>query len=106
MTVEPETVEVQSVTYSENGTRTVEINCPHCLLTHEHSWPIDDADIGMRQGHCGNLYDVAVPTWAQDTRYRYGYAKYAYSQPHSIAHTDTTDRDDNAMHVPVNNWEE
>ena len=95
---------VQSVTYSENRTRTIEVICPHCSLTHEHSWPLSDVDIGHRQGHCGKGYDVELPSWANDPRYRMGYAKHHATEPHPVVSTD--DRDDNAIHVPVNNWEE
>ena len=98
------TVTVHAVTYHEVGTRTIEVNCPHCSQLHAHSWPISEATIGYRQGACGKGYDVEFPSWANDPRYRSGYAKYAASQPHPVISAD--DRDDNAMHEYVNNFEE
>jgi hypothetical protein len=97
------TVEVHSVTYFENRTRTFEVECPNCYELHGHSWPLKENVIGLRQGACGELYDVKVPRWANNSRYRFGYAKLAPTE-HALISPDVLD--DNAIDDPANNWEE
>jgi len=33
-------------------TRVVSIACPFCRRTHQHGWPLEAPDVGLRSVHC------------------------------------------------------
>lgn len=102
--------EVLSVTYFEDGHKTVSFACPKCAVLHEHYvWP----DGGLRGGniighfHCNRCSvggEVVLSPWAFDPRHRTGYRRYL--QPTDVLAGGDFGRDDNAMDDPANNWEE
>lgn len=83
------TVSVVSVTYNENGRRTVSFECPGCGALHEdYGWPVGALKAGnvlgfvRCQSSCGTGFDVVIPDWCFDARHRTGYAK--RNGPHSV----------------------
>ena len=83
---------VQAVIRAENGSRYVEIDCPACDDVHSHDWPVGKTIVGYRMSVCGKTpYYIDVPGWAQTHHDLHGYGKRNHL-------------DDNAIHVPANNW--
>lgn len=83
-------VTVSGVTWHENNTRTIEFTCP-CGLVHRMPWAIGYLQIGRRVAPCGAEVDIEIPDWAYGTR--------SYRQPRNSLN-------DNAIHAPLNDWEE
>lgn len=75
-------VKVVSVTYNENGLRTLAVNC-ECGDTHEVAWPKDTIEL-CGELPCGSvLSGVEIPAWCFDPRHRTGFRKYP-QRPHSV----------------------
>lgn len=90
---------VVSVTYREDGLRTLAIACS-CGEGHDVVWP---AGVRALKGElpCGaKLNGVTVPAWAMDPRHRTGYAKRNF--PHTVGEADSAE--DNASGEYEHKW--
>lgn len=47
-------------------TRVVSIACPFCRRTHQHGWPLDAPDVGLRVAHCHRPHGEAARTYRVD----------------------------------------
>lgn len=103
-------VAVRSVTLHEDGTRTVQINCPVCNLQHEHVWPLTDSDIGYRVAGCDPSigYSIQIPEWATHSEnqrsYRNREQSVASQRNASYSRPEKPSTDDGAIHEHVPNW--
>lgn len=94
---------VASVTYHEDGQRTVGVICNCCLTTHQLRWP-SGCTVLHSQLECGNAAVVDIPLWARSPRRDRRAYKFDPAQTRVVAVAEG--RDDNAMHEPVPNWTE
>ena len=105
--------EVTSVTYREDGQRTVCVECPLCGQPEKLAWPINYHDksgylerlgIDDVEAHCGGgKLSVLIPLWASDVRFRTGYRKYP-QRPHSVVIAQPETLNDDAFGEPEHNW--
>ncbi len=96
-------MEVISVSYFEDGHRSVGVACSGCICTHQIVWPSGFNDLSGEM-ECGNYAVLKLPVWVRNprrdrTRHRFDPAQ---AEPVSAG----IDRDENAVDVPVPNWTE
>lgn len=94
---------VTAVVYYESGHRAVRVSCIYCNTSHEIEWPtgLQCLSAGLE---CGvYVRGIEVPPWAVNLRKRKRY-RYDSSVPRPVL--TASDRDSNAIHEPVPNWDE
>lgn len=96
---------VASVTYHEDGQRTVGVICNCCLTTHQLRWP-SGCTVLHSQLECGNTAVVDIPLWARNPRRDRRTHRFDSAGPHVVSGEQRSDRDDSAMHEFVPNWDE
>ena len=100
------------VQYQESGCRRVEVDCPYCYGNHWHEWPMEYDMPLLRESGCSpaqnkfadferlvpvseaTVYRLVIPDWAQDSRFRTGYAKRNFDEAHTLVDADLL----NALH--------
>lgn len=96
-------MKVVSVSYYEDGYRSVGLACNGCLTTHQVRWP-SGCTVLHKRLECGNYAVVQVPLWARGPRRDRTRHRYDPSLPHSALTPES--RDDAAIDEPVPNWTE
>lgn len=107
---------VESVTYRENGYRSVGFECPRCRRADETVWPVRAVEIvGHSCTHqgCRATFDIKIPEWCFSPRT--GFAKVKVDRPRTLVDESVlaalrgescNHLNDNAIDDPCNNWEE
>jgi hypothetical protein len=76
-------ISVNSVTYHEDGRRTVDVQCS-CGLMHTIEWPKNRKTIGKVEMDCGREFIVEVPDWAHDSTYRTYFGTYLTARERAL----------------------
>lgn len=98
---------VASVTYHEDGHRTVGVACSGCLTVHQLRWP-SGCTVLHKTLECGNYAELDIPLWARNPRRDRTSHRFDPAQPHVVnaPAAEHCGRDDNAITDPVPNWTE
>ncbi|GAS86947.1 related to Sister chromatid cohesion protein 2 [Mycolicibacterium brisbanense] len=95
---------ITSVTYLENGERTVTVACSDCGGTHVLPWPYNGSETVESMLPCGMHLTIAVPLWCRNPRRSRTLFVHDATAPHDVVSPDLLN--DNAIDDPVSNWTE
>jgi hypothetical protein len=93
---------ITSVTYLENGERTVTVACSDCGDTHVLPWPYNGSETVESMLPCGMHLTIAVPLWCRNPRRSRTLFVHEAAE-HDVVSPDLLG-DGDAHDVPIPNW--